>query len=242
MNIIECQELSLGYGVIPLFEKLNFSVKKGAFVCIIGANGSGKSSLLRSIIGVKKPLSGSISIDSSVKNIGYLQQQGKLNPVFPATVWEIVLSSCCTTKGEEYSKFFFLKNIFSSAKKNKALHYLEKMNLLPYKNKCFKDLSGGLQQRVLLARALCMESPILCLDEPIGGLDPISRESMYSEISQINKNGTTVLMVSHDIPKAFEYATDVLVVAKKCLYLPVSEFLNSSIGKSFIEVHNTQLC
>lgn len=235
MNYIECKDLSLGYRNQALFKDLSFKAEEGSYICILGANGSGKSSLLRNIIHQKKALKGEFLLPKEITSIGYLQQQGKLSPDFPATVWEIVLSGCCSSK-----RNLFISNIFhSKANKKLAEHYLEKLEVLNYKKACYKELSGGLQQRVLLARALCTQSKLLCLDEPVSGLDPNAKSIMYREIKNANNEGATILMVSHDLPTVLNDATHVLYIGNKCIFTTTKEFVESKFGQSVIEINRS---
>lgn len=209
MALLECKNLCIGYGSKVVRENLNFSIEKGDYFFIIGENGSGKSSLMKTILGFIKPLSGSIeySSDWKKKEIGYLSQTSEIQKTFPATVWEIVLSGCQSTLG--FFPFYRKKQV------QKAMSNLKKLEMLSFAKRSFKELSGGQQQRVLFARSLCAASSILVLDEPTKGFDSEITEKMYEIISELNRNGMTILIISHDIDAAQKYGNKILKLGKE---------------------------
>ncbi|MBP5753137.1 MAG: ATP-binding cassette domain-containing protein, partial [Treponema sp.] len=144
-----CRDLSLGYNGNVLLSNLNFTVEEGNYLCIVGENGTGKSTLMKTILHLQKPLSGSIETSDGFlqSQIGYLPQQTEIQRDFPASVWEIVLSGFQAKPG-----FLFW---YSAAQKKEAMANIERMGIKHLTNKCYRNLSGGQQQRVLLARALC---------------------------------------------------------------------------------------
>ena len=139
---------------------------------------------------------------------------------FPASVYEIVLSGALTK-----SKFrpFYSKELKALAREN-----MERMNIWDMRKKCYRNLSGGQQQRVLLARALTATTKLLVLDEPVSGLDPKVTTEMYTLIDQLNKEGITIIMVSHDIDAAIKYAKTILhVEGEKNFFGTKEEYLKS---------------
>ena len=192
MAILTAKDLAVGYEKQPVLKNINFEIEAGDYFCIVGENGSGKSTLMKTILGLLPPIEGSIQVGQGLmKNqIGYLPQQSDVQRDFPATVFEIVLSGC-----QNGLKGFF----YSKAQKKMALENIEKMGISHLRNKCYRQLSGGQQQRVLLARALCATTKVLLLDEPVAGLDPNVTKEMYELIGQLNSQGLTVIMISHDI-------------------------------------------
>lgn len=212
MALISCKNVSLGYEGKAIVSELNFEVNKGDYLCIIGENGSGKSTLMKTLLGQKSVLEGKIEFGDGLKQneIGYLPQQTVVQKDFPASVKEIVLSGCLNSNG--------MKPFFSKAQKKLALENMEKLGITELSGRCYRELSGGQQQRVLLARALCATKKLLILDEPVAGLDPIVTEHLYNIIKDINKEGITVIMVSHDIKAAVEYASHVLHIGQTPLF------------------------
>ena len=207
MAILTAKELAVGYERQPVLKNINFQIEEGDYFCIVGENGSGKTTLMKTILGLLPPVEGSIEVGQGLmKNqIGYLPQQSDVQRDFPATVYEIVLSGC-----QNSLKGFF----YSKAQKKMALENIERMGISHLKNKCYRQLSGGQQQRVLLARALCATTKVLLLDEPVAGLDPNVTKEMYELIGQLNSQGLTVIMISHDLENVKKYATAIFDVNK----------------------------
>ena len=193
MNIININNLSLGYNNIPVIQNLNVKINDGDFVCIVGSNGAGKSTLIKGILGLLKPIFGSIELNNIKKNfIGYMPQETKVDSNFPASVYEIVLSGTLNKVG--------LKPSYSKELKKIADDNLKLLDIYSLKDKCFNELSGGQRQRVLLARSLCSTSKILILDEPSNNLDYNSKKNLYKILQYLNKEKKmTIIMVTHDL-------------------------------------------
>lgn len=188
MNILSCKNLSIGYcnGDSPLHANISFDIQKGSYVLVRGDNGTGKSTLIKTLLGIISPLDG--EINKTIETIGYLPQQRIIPYSFPSTVNEVVLSGLQRKK-----KLFYSKN-----DKIKTDVILKKIGIYELKDKRFSELSGGQQQKVLLCRALNVSDEFLILDEPDTGLDIESTKSLYKLIKEINDNGTTIMMISHD--------------------------------------------
>ena len=204
MYQLECKNLTLGYGSKTVIENLSFHVNKGDYLCILGENGSGKSTLMKTILHLLKPISGTISTGDGLlaDEISYLPQQTEVQRDFPASVYEIVLSGCQSRCGK--------RPFYNKEEKELASAAMEKLGISHLAKKCYRELSGGQQQRTLLARALCAAQKMLLLDEPVTGLDPAATEEMYSLIKQLNNDGITIIMISHDTEAALKYASHVL--------------------------------
>ena len=224
MAQLVCRDLCLGYEGRELIRNLHFEICAGDYLCIFGENGSGKSTLMRTLLGMQPPLSGSVGTGDGLRRseIGYLPQQTHWQRDFPATVWEIVLSGC---QGQCGARPFYTKE-----EKARAADNLEKMGLAALKRRCYRELSGGQQQRVLLARALCATGKMLLLDEPVTGLDPTATEEMYRLIADLNREGITVIMISHDVPAALHCASHVLHLGKTVFFGTKEEYLRAGNG------------
>ncbi len=202
-HFIEAHDLCLAYdGRIVLCE-VDFCIDEGDYLCILGDNGSGKSTLLKSLLGLKEQTDGKIIYGGGLTrhDVGYLPQQTLLQRDFPASVREVVLSGCL---GGGFFPFY------RDSHRKRADEAMEKMGISHLSRRCYRELSGGQQQRVLLARALCAAGKILLLDEPVAGLDVNVTRDMYKMISNINRSGITVVMVSHDLDAALKYSSKVL--------------------------------
>lgn len=229
MALISCRNVKLTYENHTVLEDLTFSLYTGDYLCIVGENGSGKSTLVKSLLGLKHPADGSITFGDGLKQneIGYLPQQTNLQKDFPASVYEVVLSGCLNSRG--------LRPFFNAAEKGTALHNMERLGIAKLKKHPYSALSGGQQQRVLLARALCATKKLLLLDEPVAGLDPVVTQEFYQLIRQINKEGITVIMVSHDLQSAVKYASHILHLHNKPLFFGTTgDYINSPLGSRFL--------
>ena len=204
MAQIKVENLTLGYDGHAIVEGLNFSVNTGDYLCIVGENGSGQTTLMKTLLRLRQPMGGRIVMGDGVKEneIGYLPQQSEMQKDFPASVTEIVLSGCQGRCG--------LRPFYNQEEKNKAADAMEKMGITALAKRCYRELSGGQQQRVLLARALCAAQKILLLDEPVSGLDPLVTADMYDLIRRLNRSGITIIMISHDIAAALKDASHIL--------------------------------
>ena len=203
MPLLSFLNLSIGYENTVIIDNLSFEVEKGDYLVIIGENGAGKSTLLKTMLGLIPPIKGKIAFLEGLKKteIGYLPQQTLAQRDFPASVYEVVLSGCLARNG--------LRPFYSKKDKELAKSNIEKMGLKGFEKRCYRELSGGQQQRVLLARALCSSNKILVLDEPVSGLDPKVTNQLYEEINNLNKEGITIVMISHDL-SVLKYASKVL--------------------------------
>ncbi len=227
MALLVANNLTLGYDSKVVLSGLNFAVNSGDYLCIVGENGSGKTTLMKTLLGLQPPISGEIQFMDGLKQteIGYLPQQTVVQKDFPASVWEIVLSGCLNkAKGAFYSK----------ANKETAMKNIKLMRLEDLSKRCYRELSGGQQQRVLLARALCATSKVLLLDEPVSGLDPKVTAEMYQLIESFNKQGITIIMISHDLNAAVKYASHILHIDSDVYFGTKNEYLESSKGRLFL--------
>ena len=228
MEQLICEDLSLGYEGNIILSGLNFSVSAGDYLCIVGENGSGKSTLMKTMLGLIRPLGGSVRRSGGLREneVGYLPQQSAIQKEFPATVWEIVLSGCQARAG---SRPFYKRDDKALAKEN-----IQRMNLSALTGRCYRELSGGQQQRVLLARALCATRKLLLLDEPVSGLDPKVTNEMYDLIQELNQEGITIIMISHDLAAAVKYATHILHLGREVFFGTRESYLESNPARTFL--------
>lgn len=210
MNLLTCEKVSLGYGSGVVVKDLSFKVSAGDYLCIVGENGAGKSTLVKTLLGLQKTLGGTITLNVTAGEVGYLPQQTQIQKDFPASVEEIILSGCLARK-----KFL---PFYSAEDKKLSADNMERLGISTLAHRCFRELSGGQQQRVLLSRALCAAGKILLLDEPIAGLDPQAAADMYKIISELNRSGITIIMISHDVDEAIKHATHVLHLGEKIFF------------------------
>ena len=223
--MLAVDNLCLGYDSEVVARDLNFVINEKDYLCVVGENGSGKTTLIKTILGLQKQMSGTITFSDDLdrKELGYLPQQSLLNKDFPATVYEIVLSGFQTKSG--------LRPFYTKKEKELALEKMKKMSIENLKDRSFKELSGGQQQRVLLSRALCAAEKVLVLDEPVAGLDTKVSAEMYELLKQLNNEGMTIIMISHDVQTAIKYASHILHIGNSNYFGTTKDYLNSEYGK-----------
>lgn len=225
MSYIKVEHVDLGYEGKSMVWDLNFKLDKNDYLCVVGENGVGKSTLIKTLLSLTKPIKGKIELGDGLKpyEIGYLPQQTIVQRDFPATVGEIVLSGCLPHLGKRL--------FYGKAEKEMAKEKMELMGIYHLRKKSYRFLSGGQQQRALLARALCAASKVILLDEPVTGLDPKATAEFYQTVVNLNKSGLSVIMVTHDI-QAVDYASHVLhVSAENSFYGSKKEYTKSNHWK-----------
>lgn len=229
MKLIECSNIALQYEARDVVSDLSFSIEQGSFLCIVGENGSGKSTLLKALLGLIKPRNGKITFAKgfSRRQIGYLPQRTEVQQDFPASVEEVVHAGLLNRK----KKGFF----FKKEEKDIASQVMEQLELTEMRKACFRELSGGQQQRVLLARALTAADGMLLLDEPATGLDPLVTAELYRIIKEKNKEGMTVVMVTHDLETALHMGDTVLHLDDdRSFFGSTADYLRSDLFRRMI--------
>ncbi len=232
MAQLRCENISVGYEDGIVVSDVSFELNRGDYVCIVGENGAGKSSLLKGILGLARIQGGKIEYGDGMSraDVGYLPQQKDYQKNFPATVKEVVMSGFLNKMG--------LRPYYNRAEKAKAMEILSDFGMADYVRASFGSLSGGQKQRVLLARAMCATDKLLLLDEPTTGLDPVATEELYELLKRLNREKkTTILMVSHDLNKAVSDAGLILHVNKRsgCGYFgPADKYLDSEAARHFL--------
>jgi zinc transport system ATP-binding protein len=207
---------------------LAFAVGEGEYLCVVGENGSGKSTLIKGLLRLLQPARGDILAGDGLRpaNIGYLPQQTAAQKDFPASAFEVVLSGRLQKRG--------LRPFYAAGDKAAAEDNMRRLGIQSLRGNCYRELSGGQQRRVLLARALCAASRLLLLDEPVSGLDPIAAQSLYSAVADINGAGVAVVMVSHDVRQAMEHASHILHLGDggQLFFGPKADYLKSEPAKA----------
>jgi ABC-type Mn2+/Zn2+ transport system ATPase subunit len=199
--IIRFAHATFGFPGVVALEDVTLDIAEGEFVGVIGPNGSGKTTLCRAILGLLRPLSGSLKIfDCSCEalrchhraRIGYLPQKESVDPNFPITVLETVLMG-------RYGVLGLFKRP-TRHDREIAMQALESVNMHHHWRTALGHLSGGQQQRVFIARALAQQPQVLLLDEPTTGIDLATQASVFDLIDRLHRDlGLTVLLVTHDI-------------------------------------------
>lgn len=188
--LVEVNKLSLGYEKQVVIHDISFNVDEHDFIIVLGSNGVGKSTLVKGMLGLLKPIDGEIKYHTN--NIGYMPQETRVDPNFPASVMEVVLSGFVNKMG--------LRPFYNKEDKKKALEVLEILKISHLKKKIFSELSGGQRQKVLLARSLCATDKLLILDEPSNNLDQKSKSEFYTTLKHLNEgHNISIIMITHDI-------------------------------------------
>ena len=228
MALITVKDLAVGYETGIVASDINFEVNTGDYLCIVGENGSGKSTLMKTLLRLQDPIRGEIVTGDGLTRgeIGYLPQQTQIQKDFPASVREVVLSGCQGKLG--------WRPFYGAFEKQAAQKNMERMGIASLAGRSYRELSGGQQQRVLLARALCAAEKVLLLDEPVSGLDPVVTAEMYGLIEKLNREGITIIMISHDISAAIHSASHILHVAKTAWFGTKEDYRSTHIGQRFL--------
>lgn len=216
-SIISIKNVSFSYsGGVNVLENLSFDIYKKDFIAIIGANGSGKSTLLKLILKELNPSDGEIFISSTnIKNfkewdtIGYVPQINAGNiPGFPITALEIVTLNI-------YNKMGFFK--FSRKSHIElAKRALSQVNMLDFANTPINKMSGGQQQRIMIAKSLINNPKILIFDEPTTGIDKESKDQLFKILTHLNRiHGITILLVTHELEIMKDNLTKVVEIRDK---------------------------
>lgn len=231
-SIIKIEHLYAGYEDKEVLTDINLSVEKNDYLGIIGPNGGGKTTLIRTILGLKKPTSGSIRFfkeEKEVKEIkmGYLPQYNALDKQFPISVYEVVLS------GLSKSKHLFAR--YSKAQHEQVAETLERMQLTDLKDRHIGALSGGQLQRVLLARAIVSKPEVVILDEPNTYIDRRFQRQMYEMLEQINKE-CAIIIVSHDIAEVLNNVKHIACVNHHLHYHDAADMPKEKLEEHFLNV------
>ncbi len=230
MTLIEGKDLTLGYEGQAIITSLSFTVAEGDYLCIVGENGSGKSTFVKTVLSLVEPLGGTIEYKGGLRKneIGYLPQSSGIQRDFPSSVMEVVLSGCLN----RHRKLFG----YTREEKERAGENLERLGMDRYAHASFQELSGGQQQRVLLSRALMATEKLIFLDEPASSLDPATSSELYALLRLLNSSGITIMMVTHDIHPALNDARTILHLSHGRYFFGTKErYFESDLGRAFLK-------
>ncbi|MBF8263028.1 MAG: zinc transporter ATP-binding protein [Parachlamydiales bacterium] len=216
---IELKEVSILSQGMPILQDVTLSIDEGEFVGIFGPNGGGKTTLLKLLMGFLKPDHGSIRLFDQTPEkirhrIGYVPQIHHIDPDFPITVRELIAMGLLSRRP------YFGR--LSKTVLEECENWMEQLGLLNHKDKAYGELSGGLAQRALLARALISDPDLILLDEPTAHIDASSMAIFLRTLEKF-KNRKTILLVSHDLKTIMQHSARLLCVQNKVATLQPHE-------------------
>lgn len=222
-HLFEMYSLSASYGESIVLHDVNFRVNENDFIGVIGPNGGGKTTLLKVILGLVKPVSGKIEFNNELlngKSIGYLPQMSTGDINYPVTVKDIILS------GLMIEKDIFSRMTLSD--RNKAEKVIEELGLSGLAQSTINELSGGQMQRVFLGRAIIGDPKLLLLDEPGNFVDTTFENDFYEKLRDLNKR-MAILMVSHDVGTISSHIKSFACVNRSLHYHQSNEISNEDL-------------
>ncbi len=238
-TIIEAKNISVHYGQSEILKNISFAIEAGAFIGLAGPNGSGKTTLVKAILGLIPLSGGEMKLFDKPQGkfnewgkFGYLPQKlSTINPLFPATVKEVVSLGLLSKKRNQKK--------LSAASGKRTREIMRELSIADLEKRMFSELSGGQQQKVLLARALAARPEVLVFDEPSTALDPESRESFFELIGNLNKKkNITIILITHDTSYVGRYANKLMYLDKKIIYYGTfPDFCKSDEMKSYFGEH-----
>jgi len=188
--IIRCRGLTVGYGREVVLRGVDLDVSRGAFLPLVGPNGAGKTTLLRAILGLVRPMAGRIETPFHRAPPGYVPQQKVIDPLYPLTTWQIVAMGL-------YPRLRWWRRP-SGAERQRLAAALDQLGLTEHRTKNYRELSGGMKQRALIARALVSGAEVLVMDEPSSELDAASETEVLRHLGRLSRDeGKTILLACH---------------------------------------------
>ena len=215
--IIQIRNVDVAYSDNIVLRDINLTVYKHDFLGVIGPNGGGKTTLVRTILGLEKPVKGCITFLRDGKEVtdikmGYLPQAGKIDKSFPISVYDVVLSGLKKDTWLGYSR----------NQHKKVCNILERMGLEDFAKRSIGELSGGQLQRTLLSRALVSSPEVLILDEPDTYIDQKTKVNLYSLLEEVNKE-SAIILISHDSGAVLQNVRSIACVNGTLHYHPYAE-------------------
>jgi zinc/manganese transport system ATP-binding protein len=205
---LQFRDVTLGYDRHPAVHHLSGEVAQGALLAVVGPNGAGKSTLFRGLVGILKPLAGSISLDGlDVRDIAYLPQIADIDRSFPISVFDFVSTGLWRATG--------LFGGIGKPARDKIELALAAVGLTGFENRGIGTLSGGQMQRVLFARLLLQDARLIVLDEPFNAIDAKTSADLLQLVKHWHVEGRTVLAALHDMDLVRAHFPETLMLARE---------------------------
>jgi len=226
---LELDRVCAGYDQHDILKDVSLVAEENEFLGIIGPNGGGKTTLLKVILGLLKPRSGTVRVlglppVQARKFIGYVPQYIHYDKQFPIKVWDVVLMGRLGKLG--------MKPFFSQKDHDSALQALRQVQMEEYQDHQLSHLSGGQQQRVLIARALCTEPKLILLDEPTASIDKKMQTSIYELLLELNEKAT-IILVTHDIGVLSSYVKKIGCINKHFIFHDSKELTKDMLKAAY---------
>jgi len=204
---LKFRDVTLGYDRHPAVHHLSGEVATGALLAVIGPNGAGKSTLFRGLVGILKPLAGTISLSGlDVRDIAYLPQIAEIDRSFPISVFDFVSTGLWRATG-------FFGGI-GKAQRAKIAQALAAVGLTGFENRGIGTLSGGQTQRMLFGRVLLQDAPVIVLDEPFNAIDTRTADDLLALAKRWHGEGRTVIAALHDMDLVRAHFPETLLLAR----------------------------
>ena len=218
MIAVAARDLAVGYGHGPVLSGVDFEASPGTSVCVLGPNGGGKTTLFRALTGELESLAGSIEVAGRP---AYVAQTERSRLDFPVSALDVALMGSLA-RGRWWLPV-------RRAEREAAVAALTRVGLANEASTRFGELSGGQRQRVAIARALVADSPVLLLDEPLGGVDPASAESIMALFADLRAEGRTLLVSTHDVDSARHFDLVLCLNRRQVAFGPPAETLRREV-------------
>lgn len=242
--LISVENVSFSFNGLEVIQNVSFAISPGDFVALIGPNGSGKTSLIRIILGILKPSTGRIvllgeelSQFTQWQRIGYVPQKAThMDPYFPASVREVVAMGLLSKKR--------FPRLFSRQDEAAIDRALDQVDMKALKNRRIGELSGGQQQRVFIARAIVNGPDVLFLDEPTAGVDADTQARFYEMLADLNrKEGLTIVLITHDFGIITKHVNKVACLNQRLFFHGThDEFCSSSVVQELLHGEHHLIC
>jgi zinc transport system ATP-binding protein len=209
LEIIKLESVSVRYNGDSVLDGIDLAVQDREFLSIIGPNGGGKTTLIKTVLGLVKPWSGKVTLKENLK-IGYVPQYTKFDRNFPINVFDVIIS------GRIKNKIMCFRG-YSKEDKEATEKVVKVLKLEHIQKKQIGSLSGGQLQKVLIGRALVGNPEVLILDEPTANLDVENKREIYGVLHDFNKDKAVVL-ITHDLEYLSENSRDVILLNRRIIY------------------------